>query len=509
MLLGFAIRYGLEKQSELHTLIIFAVLAGVLPFVILFLIRMTFIAPAQMILEVEEKSEAAKAKLDELQAVKPLEIEALPAKKLSDHSNLQYAAEILVNNENQGVSGVKLRLLKVEPPFQGLDCSSKLCDLDYIKFSLDGTPGSVLGGKSDCRIPIFKVERARSGITLNFCGEWVSKLPNVFSPRWENQKLVEHIITLETSASGVDAHRTKFKMSFSMDDQQLPVILEKINPPQKGPNRQGKTKKHRDPAAVIILMCFCAVFTAIIVVQHLQISKLKNPPTPKSIAKKTLPDTIIPKPETPKSEPAPQPASVELQKQFDVYPNAESNSNSDADVLSERIKAETKAQKTRDEAEERRGNLVWQTSLKYFNHSLTRLHDLLHDRAASHGDSLAQSFEYPSLPSTIRFDMGLTNIAEIKLQKNTNWDFIVAVIPDRDLTRLRISCSGGLVEMRPNGDASEFHLFINFPTSKLQAINYKNEDVPIERAADLIDTNLNLLMAGQYEFLSNTNLKNK
>lgn len=165
---------------------------------------------------------------------KPLEIEALPPKMLS--ATDLYACEIRVHNENQSVDRVNLKLVTVEPPFLGSGRPSNLCDLDYIKFSLDGTHESIIAGKSDCRIVIFTAQRSAEGIVLKFSGQWASEWANEFAPviKSENGEygmypvFAEHILTFETSATGVDAHSTKFKLLFSSNRNNPAFILENI-----------------------------------------------------------------------------------------------------------------------------------------------------------------------------------------------------------------------------------------------------------------------------------------
>src|ERR1700722_6201433 len=76
---------------------------------------------------------------------KPLEIEILPPKRLSNTDWL-YLCEATVHNPNHGLDGVKFRLIDIFPPMMGGEKRSDLCDLDYIKFQLDGSPASILTG---------------------------------------------------------------------------------------------------------------------------------------------------------------------------------------------------------------------------------------------------------------------------------------------------------------------------------------------------------------------------
>ncbi len=190
--------------------------------------------------EVQEKkhSEAIENKELEIkrhQGIKPipLELGALPPKKLpvQIHGHGQYAAEIFVHNENQAASGVKLKLLKIEPHLLGVSRNSDQCDLERIKFPLDGSAQSLLNPGETFPVRIFIASRQASGITIQFAGDWekVDEFEKLFAPQYENQRLVEYFLTFETSANGITAHPTKFKMTLSPDGQESPFILEKIN----------------------------------------------------------------------------------------------------------------------------------------------------------------------------------------------------------------------------------------------------------------------------------------
>ena len=157
----------------------------------------------------------------------PLKVSASPPKKLSVHTHWQYAIELEIQNLIQSLSGVKLRLIKIEPPLHADYGTSERFDLDGIEFPLIGARDRVLNKNTKCRVRLFVTELS-SGITLRFPVPSVDDHEVVFAPQYENGKLVEHILTLEVSAVGIAALSVKFRMVFQIDNQGPPVKLEEI-----------------------------------------------------------------------------------------------------------------------------------------------------------------------------------------------------------------------------------------------------------------------------------------
>jgi len=77
---------------------------------------------------------------------------------------------------------------------------------------------------------IFIVERDAYGITLQFATKWkwASEFENLFSIQYQNSVPLEYVLTFETSAVGIKASPTQFKMMFYLDPRKPPFALEKI-----------------------------------------------------------------------------------------------------------------------------------------------------------------------------------------------------------------------------------------------------------------------------------------
>jgi hypothetical protein len=155
--------------------------------------------------------------------VKPLRISALPAHRFS--SKWDFAVEVEIHNDNQSVSGVRVRLTNIEPPFDDFGGSGADTDLEGIEFPLIGSSDGVLHKDQACRIRLFFVN-SNGGITIRF-PQKENDYPISFRPKHDqNHKPVEHILTLAAFATGVDANVVKFKLIFQPANQDVPVKLE-------------------------------------------------------------------------------------------------------------------------------------------------------------------------------------------------------------------------------------------------------------------------------------------
>jgi hypothetical protein len=103
------------------------------------------------------------------------------------------------------------------------------------------------------------------------------------------------------------------------------------------------------------------------------------------------------------------------------------------------------------------------------------------------------------------FNIGETNIAEIRFQKNTNWDFRIFIRPKDGQNRrtLSISCKGGLLNIDTlNPDLSHVATSVYDKTGKL----ISNPTGNIENARSVVDNGLGLLIALQARYLREANL---
>jgi hypothetical protein len=180
------------------------------------ILRIIFWFPFQKHEEQEAKYESLRSQLKP--AAKPLELEAERPKRIKVNATWQYACDLLMQNRNQSVNGIKLKLSRVEPPLPISNGMSKSLEVDTIKFLVDDT----LNGKESCRVRIFTVDRGQ-GISLMFVGKLPDESPNYFC--------IQHpdlFLTFETSAIGVAVHQTRFRVNFSINPEHEPFTITRL-----------------------------------------------------------------------------------------------------------------------------------------------------------------------------------------------------------------------------------------------------------------------------------------
>ena len=518
MLVFFAINSGVSSRDETGELILLCVGGAFLTPFIGFLIRCLFVTPGILYRELEEQLENSEAKLKERDKVKPLEIRPLAVKNTPRYDGLMLstaggttletgmenacAAEchFEIYNPNQGVDVVRVRILKIEPsmPSKTEPITTDDCNLRALYFPFTDIPDDVLNTNSNGDVCVFKILRTLHEIIVRFDGKWNDTCPNSFSPK------NEHFITIQAEAKSVPPKEYQFKMSFSLDPTQPVFILEKIEPPLAlqppeigGDKIQDKTKKHRDPASVIILLCLISSLLMVAVAQRFQILKLKNPPTPKSIATKPIPDKIIPQSELPvPTVPPPAPVRVEVSKQFETNPPDTNDAKSEL----WKLRAENSVKIKTSELNALR---VWTNDVPIYNYAIQELYDILSKEAVKCGDGIAKTSGYfRCIPTTPIDDaIGETNIAEIRFINKTNLSFQIVITPQNrsngEITghrELHIRCSAG-------------GLFLNHQ-GKDPAIGIRIPEVESWATItdqDIVKQKLKLLIASQIEFVDSRN----
>jgi len=512
MLVFFAIISGVSSRDEMGELILLCIGGAFLTPFIGFLIRCLFVTPGKLNKENEEKLEIAEGKLNEGQNVKPLEVEALPAKKIID--NFKYASELVIHNPNQPISGIALRLLKVEPPMKGTGTvTTDDCDLHRVKFSFNDLPDNVLKRNQTGHICIFNTERNQKSdaTTVKFDGQWATSWNDEFTPK-ENQ---QYILTFEISCDGPPTMQAQFKLSFPSGPHIPPFTLEKITPPAAAHSLDNgvgeindKTKKLRDPASVIILLCLSASLLVLSVAQRIQISKLNHPPQKQGSAAKPIPDKIIPRPvisNIPPRVSPPQVTNVEPPIQFETSNPSTESGDSESELA--KIKAKKLADKAaQDEANRKQqqsdSDNRWKEMLPIFNNCIETFYNILKNAAARRNEGIAKTDSYfRCLPPTIDYELGETNIAEIRFSNQTNIDFRIAITSDNQFRGLRISGSCGYFEIHHANIYVWHKCNIIIHTQGI----HEDQTVELGQTHDLIEEDLRLLKDGQIAYLSQTN----
>jgi hypothetical protein len=125
----------------------------------------------------------------------------------------------------------------------------------------------------------------------------------------------------------------------------------------------------------------------------------------------------------------------------------------------------------------------------------------LRKEAALLGDGVVYTNGYlQCVPPSMSFKTGETNIERIWFQKNTNWDFRIA-ITERDgfqQRMLRIYCSCGYFQTRPD-PAGNLYM-------RVQVNDFGDETYPTyDKANDSIDRYMKVLIGAQAAYLVQTN----
>lgn len=217
------------ELSELFFLGAFGAICGPL---LGFLFRLIFITPGRIVTELEEKVREQGLQIQKLIGDGQISLESSPPRKMSVHSEWQYACDLVICNGNQSLTGVKLKLLNIEPPLRAVYGTSDRYDLDRMVFPIPGAEGGSLNPGEKMPVRVMVVERQSSGITIEFLGEWAQQIQMItrtlFTPQYKDGELLEYYFSFETSAVGVAARATKFRMTFSLDSESPPFKLERV-----------------------------------------------------------------------------------------------------------------------------------------------------------------------------------------------------------------------------------------------------------------------------------------
>ncbi len=279
---------------------------------------------------------------------------------------------------------------------------------------------------------------------------------------------------------------------------------------------------YKNTAVTTILICLCTGLALILVIdksENVQLKKQIPPPNSHPIHFDTRPAT---KKEEAPQLPSPavvQPANAGLPKQFKpIYTGHDNLSEADS-VMDESLKeveeaeAEQKAeQKDQDEKQMALDRSIWGTDLPYYDYIIRTFLEFLAEVAKQEGDSVytysPSSSYYQCLPQEINIKTGDTNVAELRLSKNTNWDFQIIIESKDSQNRrpLKIKSKGGGAVFRPNFWVTPNILTIDLFNGDGSVIFTQNRPLPpIEEAQTNIDKGLRAVIGRHAKYLSSTN----
>ncbi len=139
------------------------------------------------------------------------------------------------------------------------------------------------------------------------------------------------------------------------------------------------------------------------------------------------------------------------------------------ELIQERAKADQEKAaeaKAEQDAKEAAFRSYWKESLPFYRGILTNFYDLLNKEAKKQRDTLTPSSSYElCLTPDIYVNEGISNVARLVFQKNTNWNFQIVVL---SAATLRIQCSGGYLNLDPlRPDASHVATSLYGPNGSL------------------------------------------
>jgi hypothetical protein len=258
-----------------------------------------------------------------------------------------------------------------------------------------------------------------------------------------------------------------------------------------------------------VLILLVMVLLTLFIEAIIKINRLEKPQVSEIIATIPatnkpifLPEKIIPTPEPPSTPivSTQQIASVEPQKQFET--NAPDIGDAESELAKSRADKLANLQKLKLNVQ-----AAWTNNLPIFNSSLEALHEILTKEATKRGDGIAKTVAYfQCLPAAADFEIsGETNVAEIKLQTETNLDFKIAItgqfLSGENIIRqrgLRIYCSCGFLAITPRA-GNYFNLTIHIPDGN------ENKSATSRDVRDIITQSLKILVGSQIDYLSKTN----
>jgi hypothetical protein len=246
-----------------------------------------------------------------------------------------------------------------------------------------------------------------------------------------------------------------------------------------------------------------------------RIERKKNEPVSpqvsgQNITSKPSPDKIIPQPvisNTPSIVSTTQVANSESQIQFETSNPSADGGDSESELANIKTKklAEIAAQKEADRKQNQSdSDNRWKEMLPIFKDCIETFYNILKKEADHRNEGIAKTVTYfDCLPPTINYELGGTNIAEIKFKNQTNIDFHIAITSDNQFRGLRISGSCGYFEIH------HANIYAWYKCNIIIRIQGQGVDedktVSLDQTHDLIEEDLKLLKDGQIAYLSNTN----
>jgi hypothetical protein len=133
---------------------------------------------------------------------------------------------------------------------------------------------------------------------------------------------------------------------------------------------------------------------------------------------------------------------------------------------------------------------------------IEELHNILTTEAAKRGDGISKTAGYfQCLPPAIDFEVHNINVAEIRLQTETNLDFkiIITGLDGYNQRTLRVSCDCGYLDIHPASAENYYNISVHIPDWD------DDQYVQAAQAGDMFKKQITTLIAGQIIYLNKMN----
>lgn len=190
---------------------------------------------------------------------------------------------------------------------------------------------------------------------------------------------------------------------------------------------------------------------------------------------------------------------IESDKEFQVFDSQISDLNDFVAKLRNKAKERRALQQMQREKELAEYQTLYEQNLPYFADAITTFTEMIGKVGTQMGDKVVK--KDLGLPAAIGIDVGETNVAEIKLQRNPDWDFHIYIggihaYPTR--RPLQIKCKGGDLK---------FWVERNSVETDLSLLGEKTEVIvkPLADYKKVIGDALGYLIAKEYDLSAGTN----
>jgi hypothetical protein len=195
---------------------------------------------------------------------------------------------------------------------------------------------------------------------------------------------------------------------------------------------------------------------------------------------------------------------LDANKQFDELDSDFSNTTNLIKTIQDKFRLDQASIKIQNDKArqitEMQAQESWEKCYSYYEYANRKLEDLIRGMAKNLNDTPHSN--YHGMPDSIGFDIGTTNIAEMKLETNSNFDFTIFISPIKDDhgngRYMTVKCNAGYLDILPFGDTVDFYLHVT-------DADYTYYSTPIKDAKKNIADKLEDLVYMEYQKCFPTN----